>query len=121
MTDLILQSNKTSQLLNSLIDTEVADWSYELAPSAPLVARQYVKLSPENSSSSAIDGREITFKLNRSQLLTNLYLRTQFSTTAGIYGNKLVAMSNQARSEVAAAKETATNADLISQVISKNN
>ena len=46
---------------------------------------------------------------------------TQFSTTAGIYGNKLVAMSNQARSEVAAAKETATNADLISQVISKNN
>jgi integrase len=46
---------------------------------------------------------------------------TQFSTTAGIYGNKLVAMSNQARSEVAVAKETATNADLISQVISKNN
>ena len=46
---------------------------------------------------------------------------TQFSTTAGIYGNKLVAMNNQARSEVAAAKETATNADLISQVISKNN
>ena len=44
---------------------------------------------------------------------------TQFSTTAGIYGNKLVAMSNQARSEVAVAKETATNADLISQVISK--
>jgi len=46
---------------------------------------------------------------------------TQFQTTSQIYGNKLVAMSNQARSEVAVAKETATNADLISQVISKNN
>ena len=46
---------------------------------------------------------------------------TQFSTTAGIYGNKLVAMSNQARSEVAEVKKLQTNLIYISQQISKNN
>lgn len=81
MSDLILSSNRTSQLLSSLIDTEVQDLSYEMQPSAPLLAKQYVKLTAENSAAGAMNGQEVTFKINRSQLLRNMYLRTTFTTT----------------------------------------
>ena len=45
---------------------------------------------------------------------------TQFKTTSEIYGNKVLAMSEEARSKLAAANEKATNANLISGIISKN-
>ena len=45
---------------------------------------------------------------------------TQFKTTAEIYGNKVLAMSEEARSELAAANEKATNAKLLTGIISKN-
>ena len=64
--------------------------------------------------------------MNKFGILTQNQVKTivghtQFSTTAEIYGNKVLAMNEESRSELASAKETATNADLISQVISKNN
>ena len=58
--------------------------------------------------------------LNQNQVRT-IVGHTQFSTTAEIYGNKVLAMTNEVESELAAAKEDATGADLLSQVISQNN
>lgn len=81
MTDLVIASNKTSQLLNTLIDSEVADLSYSVPPSYPLLAKQVVEINAENSVSGAIDGKEVTFKINRSQLVRNMAIKTFFTTT----------------------------------------
>ena len=58
--------------------------------------------------------------LNQNQVRT-IVGHTQFSTTAEIYGNKVLAMTNEVENELAAAKEDATGANLLSQVINKNN
>ena len=57
-------------------------------------------------------------ELTQNQVKT-IVGHTQFSTTAEIYGNKVLAMSKEARSKLAAANERATNADLISEVIDR--
>jgi integrase len=56
--------------------------------------------------------------LNQNQVRT-IVGHTQFSTTAEIYGNKVLAMTEEVESELAAAKEDATGANLLSQVISQ--
>ena len=57
--------------------------------------------------------------LDQNQVKT-IVGHTQFSTTAEIYGNKVLAMNKEARSELANSNELATNAGLISGIITKN-
>lgn len=87
MSDLIISSNRTSQLLSSILDTEVQDLSYEMRPSYPLMSKQYVELSNENSPAGSMNGQETTFKVNRSQLLRNMVIKTSFTTTTTTLSN----------------------------------
>jgi len=57
--------------------------------------------------------------LDQNQVKTILG-HTKFATTAEIYGNKVIAMNKQTRSELANSNELATNAGLISSIITKN-
>ena len=84
MTDIILASNKTSQLLNSIQETELADLSYSMNASYPLTAKQIVSVGTESGpvSGSSIAGPEVTFKITRSQLLRNMAMRVSFNTTS---------------------------------------
>jgi len=57
--------------------------------------------------------------LDQNQVKT-IVGHTKFATTAEIYGNKVIAMNKKTRSELANSNELATNAGLISSIITKN-
>lgn len=82
MTDQILTSNQSSVILRTLAEAEVVDNSYEIAPSYPLLAKQYREL-PANGGAinAAMNGQEISFNITKSMLLRDLMIKTTFTTT----------------------------------------
>ena len=81
MTDLVLQSNRSSAILDGLAKAETQDLSYEIDPSMPLLAKQYNEIQSNTSAAGALNGQEVTFVLNKSNLLTNMLVRHSFTTT----------------------------------------
>ena len=89
MSDLILESNRSSVILSSLAKAEVVDLSYEIAPSYPILSKLYRASDPTNPATiaaQAMNGQEITFNINKSMLLRDLYIRTAFTTTTTSLG-----------------------------------
>jgi integrase len=87
--------------------------------SSPLKG-QPTKMFRHRLASHLIDAMNKHDILSQNQVKT-IVGHTKFATTAEIYGNKLLKMTNETRNELADAKEAATHSDLLSQVISQNN
>lgn len=82
--DQIIQSNQSSVILRSLADSEVQDLSYEISPSYPILASQFRELQPTSGSFGAMNNQEISFNINKSALLQDLMIRTQFVTATAL-------------------------------------
>jgi hypothetical protein len=93
MADFIIQSNAQSVILSSLADS-TNDYSYEIPPSAPNISKQFREHVANNTVSGVPHGQEVVFNVNRSQLLRDMLIETQLtSTTANLatehYGLRL--------------------------------
>ena len=78
--DQILSSNQSSVILRSLAEAEVQDISYELAPSFPILAKQYREIQPTGGDINAVmNANEVSFNIVKSALLRDLQLRFEYS------------------------------------------
>jgi len=83
MTDIILESNRASNILSSMVDTAVLDYSSEIYPSAPLLGKDVREMTAESggSISAAINGQSGHFRLNKSNRVFDMAFRITFTTT----------------------------------------
>ena len=82
MSDLILQSNQSSVILRSLSESDSKNLAYDIPQSYPILAKQYKQMQPQNQPTGAVAGQEVAFNLNKSMLLRDLMVRTQYTTAA---------------------------------------
>jgi len=80
---------------------------------------QPIKMFRHRKASQLIAAMNKYKNLDQNQVKTILG-HTKFATTAEIYGNKVLTMNKKTRSELANSNELATNAGLISSIITKN-
>jgi hypothetical protein len=83
--DLIIQSNKNSVLLNT-ISKDPEDLSYEVQPSFPMLVKNLRAINPNNGTGAIVGhptSQEVVFNINRSNLLRNLMVQTSYSVTTG--------------------------------------
>ena len=85
--------------------------------SSPLKG-QPIKMFRHRKASHLIAAMNKYKNLDQNQVKT-IVGHTKFSTTAEIYGNKVLTMNKQTRSELANSNELATNAGLISKLITQ--
>lgn len=89
MTDQIINSNQSSVILRTLADAETMDLSYEIAPSYPLLAKQYREITANGGAvNQSMNGQEIAFNITKSMLLRDLMIKTTFTTTTTTIDNK---------------------------------
>lgn len=84
MSDLVIESARSSVILGSLAKAEVLDLSYEIEPSYPILSKFPRVISANNPTTiaaQAMNGQEITFNINKAMFLRDLYVRTTFTTT----------------------------------------
>lgn len=81
MVDNILQSNSTSVVLRSLVDSKMEDMSYFIAPSFPLMARQDVELLSDQGTITSPAGQEVSFRLNKSMIIRGMKIKTEYVVT----------------------------------------
>ena len=77
----MIQSNRQSQILSGLQDSGQQDLSYDMRDSYPIIAKEYRELTSQTTAAGAMTGQEVSFVLNKSGLLTDMYLRCVFTTT----------------------------------------
>ncbi len=82
MVDFVISSNQSSVILRSLAEAEVMPLEYEIAPSYPLLGKQYKELQTTSGAAvGAMNGQEIAFNINKSMLLRDMMIKTTFTTT----------------------------------------
>ena len=81
-TDIILSSNNSSVVLQSLQAGGVQDLSYEMKNSFPNVAKECLELQPRQSVTGSLYGQTVRFDLPRGQMLRDLLLATEFTGTS---------------------------------------
>jgi hypothetical protein len=84
MTDACIRSDNTSELLRSLQELETQDLSYEMRPSFPILAKQYKEVPPNGTYplTSNINSSTFVFDVDRTQLLRDMLIRTQYTLSA---------------------------------------
>lgn len=82
MSDLILESNRSSVILSSLAKAEVKDLTYEIAPSYPILTKRHQVISANvpSTATGTLAGQEVTFNINKSMLWRDCALQTVYST-----------------------------------------
>ena len=83
MTDIILESNRASNILSSMVSTSVQDLSSEIYPSYPILAKDVRQMTAESGGSIAapINGQQGHFRLNKSNRVFDMAFRITFTTT----------------------------------------
>jgi hypothetical protein len=83
--DLALQSNKQSLLMNALIAEGARDLEYVTAKNYPIAAMPEIReIRPRgNTTITSPNNQEVIFDLNKYQYLTSLMIRTAVTKTAG--------------------------------------
>lgn len=85
MTDVIIQSNRESALLNSLNSSKTTSLEYSLNRNLPNLARSIVKLTCPTSTSyttTAVHGKEMNFTIPKLGYITGMYLESTVVTSA---------------------------------------
>ena len=103
---------------HGLADITVRKDGHVKINSSPLKG-QPIKMFRHRKASQLIDAMVKYKNLSQNQVKA-IVGHTKFATTAEIYGNKVLAMNKKTRSELANSNELATNAGLISSIITKN-
>ncbi len=85
MSDLILESNRSSVILSSLAKAEVKDVSYDMLPSYPILTKRH-QLITKNGSLAAdpVGGQEVTFLINKSMLWRGAIVEHRYTPGANI-------------------------------------
>lgn len=78
-TDIILSSNNSSVVLQSLASSGVQDLSYELQNSYPNLSKECLELQPRQATSGSLFGKTVRFDLPRGHMLRDLMLETNLS------------------------------------------
>jgi len=84
MSDLILESNRSSVILSSLAKAEVKDLTYDIAPSYPILTKRHQAIAPAvpSTATGTLGGQEVSFNINKSMLWRDAVLQTSYTTAA---------------------------------------
>lgn len=89
MASTIVQANKNSSLVRSVVDASAEDkYEYTLGASLPVIGKEVVKTAPEGGALSGTTSKNVSFRLPENGLMTDAWLSLQFSGDATANGRR---------------------------------